>query len=244
MDRIKKSIIDIGLRCAKFRLTGGPQGGTFFITRKCNMNCSYCAVQKYRTEDINTETWFKIIDRVKDIGIMVVNIVGGEPLLREDIFEIIDYLNYKKICVILHSNFIKIDRTVIDKLAKLRLFALTASLDSFNGFEKSNISVYELLEHAKANGIIPIVSSVVTSKNIDELPEIARYTISKGIFYNLSFYQNIGGAFSNNDIELIPPKNKLMEIMDEIRRIKDGTGGIRSTYNFLKPHNLEYYYDK
>ena len=227
-----------------FQQIKGPRWGTLFITRKCNFKCIYCGVAQYKSDDIDTATWFKIIDKMKEFGIVVVNIVGGEPLLRQDIFEIIEYLNKSRMSVVLHSNFSLMSKKIINELAKRGLFSITSSFDSFGNFEKNNKTIFELLEHAKISGIVPILSSVVTSKNIGELIQVAEYTISKGILYNISLYQNIGGAFSPQKNELVPSKEDLKRFANDMNIIKHRTGGVRTTFGFLNPENIKYYYKK
>ena len=64
---------------------------TLRCTRRCVGNCVYCSyVNKYaKDSEINTETAKKIVDEMYNFGAKWFGISGGEPLVREDIFEVI-----------------------------------------------------------------------------------------------------------------------------------------------------------
>jgi len=61
------------------------------ITQKCNLNCAYCHHEGEEApgEQMSTETACEIVRTCARHGIGKLKITGGEPLLREDIFEII-----------------------------------------------------------------------------------------------------------------------------------------------------------
>ena len=61
------------------------------LTNACNLQCVYCNVPKRSREQLTKEEIFAIFSEVQDECVFV-NLYGGEPLLREDLGEIIDYL--------------------------------------------------------------------------------------------------------------------------------------------------------
>ena len=63
----------------------------------CNQNCVHCyaAGQPDSSEkELSTDEWKKIIDKCKEIGIPQLTFTGGEPTMREDIFELIEYAKW------------------------------------------------------------------------------------------------------------------------------------------------------
>lgn len=74
------------------------------ITKKCNCRCKYCNIWQTKMEELNTEQIFEIVDEMARMGTRKITFTGGEPLLREDIGEIIEYVHYKGIDVSLNSN--------------------------------------------------------------------------------------------------------------------------------------------
>lgn len=76
----------------------------FQITSKCNLNCSFCCGADKTKKDVDTITIKKVIDKLKDVGVDRIVLTGGEPLLRKDIDEIIEYIYDKNINVYLSTN--------------------------------------------------------------------------------------------------------------------------------------------
>jgi len=62
------------------------------ITRRCNLECDFCQVWEFGTRDeLRTGEVCRCIDRADEMGVARFNITGGEPLLRPDLFEVLDY---------------------------------------------------------------------------------------------------------------------------------------------------------
>jgi len=71
------------------------------ITGRCNLRCIYCYNSKFNTEEkireeMNTEDIKRLIDEASKMGCNKFTFSGGEPFLRKDIFEIIEYCKGKK----------------------------------------------------------------------------------------------------------------------------------------------------
>lgn len=71
-----------------------PLNVYFSITNRCNLNCSYCygeysARKNYK--EFETKEIFSILDELKNLGTVLLQFQGGEPLIRNDIKEIIEY---------------------------------------------------------------------------------------------------------------------------------------------------------
>src|SRR3989304_8613917 len=64
---------------------------TWRCARRCVGNCVYCSYTREYAKDseIDTETGNKVVDEIHDFGASWFGISGGEPLVRQDIFEVI-----------------------------------------------------------------------------------------------------------------------------------------------------------
>ncbi|MBR6477993.1 MAG: radical SAM protein, partial [Lachnospiraceae bacterium] len=63
----------------------------------CNQNCVHCYAagqEQSSEEELSTVDWFKIIDKCREIGIPQVTFTGGEPTMREDLFELIEHAKW------------------------------------------------------------------------------------------------------------------------------------------------------
>lgn len=78
------------------------------LTNRCNLCCKHCcmdAVSAAENTDLSTDTWMNIIDKLDGIGITSLIFTGGEPLMRNDIFELAEYAKKRlNVPLILMSN--------------------------------------------------------------------------------------------------------------------------------------------
>lgn len=73
------------------------------ITSECTRSCKFCYGPKSGSE-LPTKEAFKIIDIFEEIGVKVIGITGGEPLIRRDIVDILKYIKRKHMAVCLSTN--------------------------------------------------------------------------------------------------------------------------------------------
>src|SRR3990172_2935861 len=72
------------------------------ITQKCNLRCTHCPWKNRILSDLSTEKWKLIIKDLWDKGCTVLTFEGGEPTIRNDLKELLDYssdLGFKTIVV-------------------------------------------------------------------------------------------------------------------------------------------------
>jgi len=63
----------------------------------CNQKCLHCYAadqELSEEEEISTEEWKRILDKCREVGIPQVTFTGGEPTMREDLFELISYARW------------------------------------------------------------------------------------------------------------------------------------------------------
>ncbi len=111
-----------------------PLMTNWLCNAKCNYKCFYCALtdENYRQKEreLGTGEAKQLIDKVVESGIKAFIINGGEPLLREDIFELIEYANSKDLEVSVSSNMSLMTEEVLQKLKKAGLYNIIVSLDA------------------------------------------------------------------------------------------------------------------
>lgn len=63
----------------------------------CNQKCVHCYAAGQQLSDeaeLSTEEWKKILDKCREVGIPQITFTGGEPTMREDLFELIEYARW------------------------------------------------------------------------------------------------------------------------------------------------------
>lgn len=164
------------------------------ITHRCNLNCNFCFIENKKRRDMSIEKLKKTIEKLPYCHVCI---SGGEPTLREDIFDIISILKSspKISYVVLATNGIKLaDRSYVKKLKKT---GLNAVLLSFNGLTNKPYIVLnnrkllhiklKALENLKYEKILTTISSIfVKGLNEGDLKKIIEYILTNQFpFYQL-----------------------------------------------------------
>ena len=107
------------------------------LTYRCNLRCKMCSIVNLSSEqkELTSEQVFHIINEAKDFGIKQVLLTGGEPFLRQDIFEICEYSFRQGLKNIITSNGTLIDHEMAEAIADSGVSHIHFSLD---GREEAN----------------------------------------------------------------------------------------------------------
>ncbi len=87
------------------------------LTNRCNLSCVHCyASAGTDLFELTTEQCFEIVDKLSDFKVPLILFSGGEPLLREDLFEIAEYAKKKGIKSVLSTNGTLITKEIAENL--------------------------------------------------------------------------------------------------------------------------------
>lgn len=115
----------------KFTLPKDGGKAIWEITHNCNYGCSYCifSCDKKRVDgELTTEECFHVIDELVKNGFKHLKITGGEPFIRKDIVEILEYAS-KDLIVDISTNASLITKEIVSKLNNINLKMIHVSLD-------------------------------------------------------------------------------------------------------------------
>lgn len=115
----------------KFTLPKDGGKAIWEITHNCNYGCSYCifSCDKKRVDgELTTEECFHVIDELVKNGFKHLKITGGEPFIRKDIVEILEYAS-KDLIVDISTNASLITDEIVSKLNNIDLKMIHVSLD-------------------------------------------------------------------------------------------------------------------
>ena len=148
------------------------------LTHKCNLRCTYCSSPYLDTPELTTDQWLTVIDQLADLGCRRVGIVGGEPLLRRDLPDIIERVRERGMSCALNTNGVLVKR----RFDELRLVnTLILSLDGVGEVndEVRGEGVFEAVKEAvaAARGLgIPVkINAVMSAKTAPMLDELLAF---------------------------------------------------------------------
>lgn len=180
-----------------FRIAAGCQGIGCFgyrvhpvweVTARCNLSCEHCHARggemDGRDELTTEEGKSRVIDalaEVQDFKSLIFS--GGEPLMREDIFELIGHAKARGFYPIVATNATLITKDVARKLKAAGTLGIAASIDStrdevHDAFRKQAGALKmakDGIANAAAEGMYIQVNITASKINKDELPALLEY---------------------------------------------------------------------
>lgn len=169
---IKK--MDVG---SEFRLKA-PLWVWLEITRNCNMSCKHCYIRagEPRDNEMSTEEVYSLIDKLSEMGVFLLILTGGEPLLRKDIVQVTNYAHSKGMLVNILTNGSLLDEDLLASFPKDNL-AISISLDGTR-YHSEIRGKYDFeyiaskIKMVKDFGIPCVVNTSITKGNINEIFEV------------------------------------------------------------------------
>jgi radical SAM protein with 4Fe4S-binding SPASM domain len=184
---------------------------------------------------LSTEEAFGVIDQICEKGKPVVVLSGGEPLMREDIFEIARYGSDRGLRMVMGTSGIRIDQQKAARLSEAGIKAVAISLDSTNpavhdSFRGMN-GVWEkailAIRNCREEGIDVQINMSVMRSDINEVNEVVELGTSLGVLdYQVFFPVPTGRA---REIESGSPQEYEDLIRQILMKYRDGSVNIRPT---------------
>ena len=157
------------------------------ITRSCNLACAHCRAAAHCEPypgELTLKECRKVIDDIAAITDPILILTGGEPLMREDIWEIIDYAFERGLHPVIGTNGTLIDDECARKIAEHGIPRVSVSLDfptaegqdAFRGQEGAFGGTMEGIRNLRAHGVEVQVNSTITKMNnhlVDDLHQMA-----------------------------------------------------------------------
>lgn len=200
----------------------------------CNQQCVHCYAagqEQSGEEELTTAQWKEIIDKCKAAGIPQVTFTGGEPTIREDLIDLIEYSKW--FVTRLNTNGLKLTKEYCDKLREASLDSMQITFYSYDreihnklvGADRFD-TVVKGIENAIAAGLNISINTPLCTLNKDYVKTL-EFLHDKGVMYvTCSGLITIGNALEESS-------EKLQLTKDEIEDV------LRSAVNFCFTHNME-----
>src|SRR4051794_6702091 len=161
---------------------------TFSLTNRCNFRCDYCHIPLQERAEMTTAAWRAAIDEFADAGMGRASFMGGEPLLRKDLPELIDHVKRRSVHASINTNGWLVPQT-IDALARLDLVCITLdgpqAVHDAQRHPGSYARVLEALDLLRSRGTKTVTMTVLTATSIDTVDhvlDVARRTGAQAFF--------------------------------------------------------------
>jgi len=143
-----------------------PFYASFKVTHKCSLQCKFCNVWMEKTPDLSKEEVFKVLDNIGDSSIIVLSLEGGDPLIRKDLGEILEYAYQKPFYLFFTTNGHLLDKRPMGEYGE-NIDYLHISIDEGH----DNLEFFGRLEEFQSYGSEICIQIVVTK---DTLPALEK----------------------------------------------------------------------
>lgn len=152
------------------------------VGRRCNLRCVHCYAHSTDiayTGELTHEEGIKLIDDLTAFGSPVLLFSGGEPLMRPDIFELVEYARKQGMRAVLSTNGTLITPEVAVRLKEFGLSYVGVSLDGleevndrFRGVKNAFNLALEGIRNCRQAGIKVGLRFTMNRRNVQDIPGI------------------------------------------------------------------------
>jgi radical SAM protein with 4Fe4S-binding SPASM domain len=201
-----------------------------YYTLACNLRCEHCLVSagKGLKNELTEEEVKKLVDDSIKLGVKRFYITGGEPFIKEGIFELIRYITKtKKRDLIVLTNATLFDDKKIAALKKVMSpkLIVQVSLEGHNAaihdklrgkgsFDKAVDGIKRLI----GIGITPIVSTAISKHNEKEIIKTSRYLKKLGIKEHNVLWMHAKGRGVDNLNKLHVSSDNIAKTMKKLKK--------------------------
>ena len=156
----------------------------YAITDGCNLRCPYCyaSSEKCLPGELTTAESLDLVTQLAEFGAEYIVFTGGEPMLRKDLFQVVEHANRSGLRsnIITNATMIRTPQ-LAQRFAEL-FTAVTISVDGGSAEthdrtrgKGSFAKTYKALQLLNAAGVKPAINHIVTSNNVEELEHFATF---------------------------------------------------------------------
>lgn len=203
------------------------------ITRKCNLQCVHCYNDSgpgKTSHEISTVEAKGVIDDLARFGVPSILFSGGEPLLRHDLFELMEHAIGKGVHAVISTNGTLIDEKRAEQIQHLGVSYVGVSLDGigpvndrFRGVSGAFEQAVRGIRNCQQAGVRVGLRLTLTKRNVQELEGLFAFFEAEGIeracFYHL-VPSGRGAALAGEDLTHAETRAALDCILEKTRQFK------------------------
>ncbi|MDR2035324.1 MAG: putative heme d1 biosynthesis radical SAM protein NirJ2 [Coriobacteriales bacterium] len=208
---------------------------SWLTTNRCNLKCQHCyqdadTLEASTANELDTLEAKTLIDQIARAGFKIMIFSGGEPLLREDIFELVAYASFKGLRPVFGTNGMLITLEVAQKLKAAGAAAMGISLDSLDEAKHNNFRgdpdawrlAIQGMENCTAAGLPFQIHTTIVDWNKDEVLDIIDFAVEKGAIAHQPFFLipvGRGVYIAETSIEVLENEELLSKIMEKSTQV-------------------------
>jgi len=168
---------------------------TWHVTYECNLNCIHCYANAGRgatLEQLSTGEALRLIQEVAELGAKAIVFTGGEPLMRCDILDLIEYTSDIGLKPILATNGTLLNDDIIKRLKDVDA-SIAINIPSINekihrrftGVNSSLTVKLNVLDKCLRYGVKCSVGIAITKLNLKDINNVIDYCLKRNVFIDI-----------------------------------------------------------
>ena len=171
---------------------------SWMTTNRCNLKCAHCYqdADECDSRELSTEEARTMISQIARAGFKIMIFSGGEPLMRDDIFELVAHAASCGLRPVFGSNGTLITPEIARKLKEAGACAMGISIDSldaekhdiFRGVPGAHAATLAGIKACKSVGLPFQIHTTVVDRNRNEICDITRFAKELGAMNHSVFF--------------------------------------------------------
>ncbi|HUK31012.1 MAG TPA: radical SAM protein [Candidatus Acidoferrum sp.] len=174
---------------AKALLLGIPLSVQLDITYRCNERCVHCYLDHDDHGEMTTAEIKDLLDQLAGAGVFFLTISGGEILVRDDFFQILEYAREKSFCVKLKTNALMIGKKEADHIRSQHVESIQVSIyshrpsvhDAITKVTGSFARSIRAIRFLREEGLNVIIANVLMGQNFGDYPGVRALAAELGV---------------------------------------------------------------
>jgi len=223
----------------------GPHHAQWMVTRRCNYRCRGCGVwADQESIELSTDEVERGLDILRDLGVWEIVFSGGNPLIRDDIGEILQYASRNFVTTVYDNGSLAEEK--IESLRNVDFVAISVDTlderknDYLKGVPGAWNRAMHAIEALKGDGIPVGVSPTISQLNLYEIIDFTKHFVSRGIpvwycfyWYDYPFENTMFPIGKKSDEYGISDKKTLADVCTNLMEMKKKNSNIYITHKTL-----------
>lgn len=209
-----------------------PDQTSIGITTRCPNKCIHCGASDIGGEELSLSEIAGVIDQAQDLGTYLISFDGGEPMMRQDLPQMVAHVNQEKAVATSFTSGYGLDESMARALKNAGMYAVRISLDGADAEEHDRMrgragafaDATAGIKNALDASLLVDMFVVVSPENIDCLDDFYSLACDLGV-HEISLYEIIAvGRWLEHEDDVITESDvlRLKDFQKSINRLPDG----------------------
>ncbi len=218
-----------------------PMAVTIEVTKRCNLDCIHCYVDHEDLDvELSIEDFKGVVDQLYDLGVIVIVLSGGELFYKKGIWELMEYVRFKKMGLKIITAATLLNKSDADRLKDLGILEVGISIyshkaevhDFITRKEGSFKKTLEMATYLREIGVLVVSKTLIMNLNYKDIIDVYNMSVERGIIpqFDMSISDAQNDARDPKQFSLTSEQIVELYQNKEVREILYNTKSFEDTY--------------